>query len=331
MEAYSFPRKLTNSLGAPRRLTACNTVLWVTLSNVPLISTDAICSSRHLDLDNDQNKRKQWIINSGNKDLQNLDAKAKRIFCEKHFEDKYLRKQFNRTTLHPMAVLKKYDDKEDYQNAAVVLEFQAKNSTKEYILDERDVEKLKEDFVIDVVQTEKNYVEVSRITANESCELVNRNIRKPKRDYQIEENEKRTEEIVKLIRLDDNILQTRSTSAKQTNNYVNDNQLLYEIQKEQLKYSETSEASTQTNSIQSVDQSAQTKENKILGIEIGCQTVQLTEKPYVKAKDLSPSTDDEDSYFCLNVIKELMKRLPPEKKSEAKLHMMSYLYKLEHS
>lgn len=53
---------------------------------------------------NDLDRRNTWIHNSGNKELESLPLSAKRIICEKHFDEKYLRRQFNRTTLHPSAV-----------------------------------------------------------------------------------------------------------------------------------------------------------------------------------------------------------------------------------
>lgn len=45
-----------------------------------------------------------WIQNSGNKELENLPLKTKRVICEHHFDDKYLRRQFHRTTLRKDAV-----------------------------------------------------------------------------------------------------------------------------------------------------------------------------------------------------------------------------------
>lgn len=63
------------------------------------------CSSlTFFTLPNDPDRRKSWIHNSGNKELESLPLSARRIICEKHFDEKYLRRQFNRTTLHPSAV-----------------------------------------------------------------------------------------------------------------------------------------------------------------------------------------------------------------------------------
>lgn len=63
-------------------------------------------------LPTDPKRREQWIKNSGpnNKKLQNLTEKSKRLFCEAHFDDKYLRRQFHRATLHPSAVPFKYGE-----------------------------------------------------------------------------------------------------------------------------------------------------------------------------------------------------------------------------
>lgn len=63
-------------------------------------------------LPSDAKRREEWIKNAGpdNEKLQNLTDKSKRIFCDKHFEEKYMRRQFNRVTLHPSAVPLMYED-----------------------------------------------------------------------------------------------------------------------------------------------------------------------------------------------------------------------------
>lgn len=58
-------------------------------------------------LPKDQARRDIWVANSGNRRLMVDYLKNKnlrRIFCEKHFGDKYKKHQFNRTTLKSEAV-----------------------------------------------------------------------------------------------------------------------------------------------------------------------------------------------------------------------------------
>lgn len=49
-------------------------------------------------------QRRKWIVNSGNERLFNISHQASRFFCEKHFLEKDLRRQFHRTTLSRDAV-----------------------------------------------------------------------------------------------------------------------------------------------------------------------------------------------------------------------------------
>lgn len=56
-------------------------------------------------------RRDIWIENSGNEELRNVPLKVRKYFCESHFDPKYIRKQFTRTTLSRDAVPYKYEDK----------------------------------------------------------------------------------------------------------------------------------------------------------------------------------------------------------------------------
>lgn len=49
------------------------------------------------------NRRQQWLERSGNADKY-TEHYERKVFCRKHFEPKYLRKQFNRITLRRDAV-----------------------------------------------------------------------------------------------------------------------------------------------------------------------------------------------------------------------------------
>lgn len=57
-------------------------------------------------LPKDEIRRSQWIENSGNDTLRNCsnNINSRRFFCEKHFEAKYLRRQFTRTILRRDAI-----------------------------------------------------------------------------------------------------------------------------------------------------------------------------------------------------------------------------------
>lgn len=49
-------------------------------------------------------RRQVWIENSGNEKLKNIEPTVRKVFCEDHFDPKYLRKQFQRTILRREAV-----------------------------------------------------------------------------------------------------------------------------------------------------------------------------------------------------------------------------------
>ncbi|XP_038113976.1 uncharacterized protein LOC6039102 isoform X2 [Culex quinquefasciatus] len=55
-------------------------------------------------LPKDEPRRRKWLQLSGNEDVQNLPASARRLVCENHFEERYVRRQFHRTTLARDAV-----------------------------------------------------------------------------------------------------------------------------------------------------------------------------------------------------------------------------------
>ncbi|XP_039445708.1 uncharacterized protein LOC120425303 [Culex pipiens pallens] len=55
-------------------------------------------------LPKDEPRRGKWLQLSGNEDVQNLPASARRLVCENHFEERYVRRQFHRTTLARDAV-----------------------------------------------------------------------------------------------------------------------------------------------------------------------------------------------------------------------------------
>ncbi|XP_017473872.1 PREDICTED: uncharacterized protein LOC108364628 [Rhagoletis zephyria] len=63
------------------------------------------CSSlTFFQLPNDEPRRTQWILNSGNKQLQNLKANQQRYFCEYHFNKNDIKPHFYRKLLYKYAV-----------------------------------------------------------------------------------------------------------------------------------------------------------------------------------------------------------------------------------
>lgn len=90
---------------------------------------------------------------------------------------------------------------------------------------------------------------------------------------------------------------------------------------------------TQTECVTTDDKFVQSDTEKASLIDATTQTESIPEECVTK-KSESPGNskiDDEDSYFCVKVIAEAMKRLSPTKKAKAKLHMISYMFELEQS
>lgn len=67
-------------------------------------------SSVHFCQNNSPHDRRRsiWIQCSGNQELENLPITRKRVICENHFDEKYLRRQFHRTTLRRDAIPMEY-------------------------------------------------------------------------------------------------------------------------------------------------------------------------------------------------------------------------------
>lgn len=57
------------------------------------------CFDRPID-----DRRSIWIANSGNEQLKDINTNLRKVFCEDHFDPKYLRRQFNRTILRKDAI-----------------------------------------------------------------------------------------------------------------------------------------------------------------------------------------------------------------------------------
>lgn len=55
-------------------------------------------------------RREVWIKNSGNDKLHGINPTLRRLFCEDHFDPKYMRCQFNRTILRRDAVPNPFDE-----------------------------------------------------------------------------------------------------------------------------------------------------------------------------------------------------------------------------
>lgn len=255
-------------------------------------------------LPTDAARRTQWIINSGNPDLLQISATSKRFFCEKHFDPKFFRRQFNRTTLHPSAVPKKFDCEENIISEDENLSQSGSQITE---IVEMNVEADEEKLVND--EKEEKLKKVSPVILNKSYKRslpLNNESPKPKR-----------------VVLEPKLINGVYTFFPISNTKSPEKVVLSENQPvEILNVPEI------TNQVETNDESTQITP-EVTSIET--QTDPLIETTQTSTVKVPPKIEDEDSYFCVKVIAEAMKRLTPEQKAKAKLHMITYLFELEHT
>ncbi|XP_055640568.1 uncharacterized protein LOC129777979 [Toxorhynchites rutilus septentrionalis] len=65
------------------------------------------------------NRRGIWLALSGNEDVEDLPLNSRRAVCEIHFSEKYLRRQFQRTTLSRDAIPLNFNIRKDTPRVAV--------------------------------------------------------------------------------------------------------------------------------------------------------------------------------------------------------------------
>lgn len=278
-------------------------------------------------LPTDPKRREEWIRNSGpdNKKLQDLDEKSKRFFCDKHFDEKYMRRQFHRVTLHPSAVPLKYGE-ESKSQVVVECPNMSQDKNNEMISEEDDevntnLSQVQEVFVLNVVKndsTEQPLKMKDHSTQKLSPKILNKDAKSTikKRRFLMP-----PKGLVKKLKTVDGQFESQLDES-----YIND------VNKHEVKVIKMSESSSQTDLVEMNDKSVQIEPEKTSSNDATTQTDLVAEENKSEKPETSvPKIDDEDSYFCVKVIAEAMKRLSPEKKAEAKLHMISYMFGLENS
>ncbi|XP_063707899.1 uncharacterized protein LOC134836649 [Culicoides brevitarsis] len=281
-------------------------------------------------------RRKIWIENAGpnNPKLQNLDEKAKRIFCEAHFEEKYMRRQFNRTTLHPTAVPIKYGSTEP-GNEEMLTEDESEETNQNFVLIEKfdeneanitiegpeDANKSQEETILgpyDDPETRKSPV------------LPRKSIKRGLDEANSEPETSNRLKLKKVKLVGGQFLLPKLHLIPEK--FTEEPPIEEESAVSPLKSTSSSQTDQKTTEL--VDKSVQVSPEEVLYCEEATQTDPVPEEKVTKVPETeatSSKIEDEDVYFLVKVIGEAMKRLPPEKKGEAKLHMISYMFNLEHN
>lgn len=285
----------------------------------------AHCQITFFNLPTDPKRREEWIRNSGSDNicLQNLNEKSKRVFCEKHFDEKYKRRQFHRVTLHPTAVPIKYGEETGNQKENSVVP-EIISFVEDIGLEEEP--QVQEVFVLNVVQYSQPQIMEGAPVESESLQhhpvILNKDAQSRKRAIPVTyHTSDGVSKGVKKLRAALERINVEDTNS------VNESQV-------KVQAASMTARSCQTESTEMYDKSVQVSPEKPSSTEAATQTDQIPEVTNAEKSENTkpaPKIDDEDSYFCVKVIAEAMKRLSPKKKAEAKLHMISYMFGLEHS
>ncbi|KAL1398404.1 hypothetical protein pipiens_008997 [Culex pipiens pipiens] len=106
-------------------------------------------------LPKDEPRRRKWLQLSGNEDVQNLPASARRLVCENHFEERYVRRQFHRTTLARDAV--PMDHRMRKGDSSVIQIDEALDETNDTIKEEEAPATDKEEILLTLAIEEADY------------------------------------------------------------------------------------------------------------------------------------------------------------------------------
>lgn len=287
-------------------------------------------------LPTDPKRREEWIRNCGpdNKKLQDLDEKSKRFLCDKHFDEKYMRRQFHRVTLHPSAVPLKYGEQSKTQTV-IECPNMSQDMKNEMISEEDDevntnLNQVQELFVLNVVRNDSSEQPLKikdHSTQKLSPKILNKNAKSAtkKRRYLMPPRG-----LVKKLKIVDGQFVSQINESSLINDVNNEHDST--LNEQEVKVIEMSEGSSQTDLVEMNEKSVQIEPEMTPSNDATTQTDQVAEENKTEKPETSvPKIDDEDSYFCVKVIAEAMKRLSPKKKAEAKLHMISYMFGLENS
>lgn len=244
-------------------------------------------------------QREQWITNSGNPDIKNLAPNTVRHFCEEHFHEKDIRRQFHRATLARDAVPL------PYESQFLVTSSSGLNSTGS----------------IDFVETAtdpSSDVMVVRMELNESKESENQY-----EIYEIDEEDLSavTSPPLKRKRLSDKFETVVEESGEPVTEIV-----------EPIAIGDLTEHAVQATPAACAGKGIQTDPETKHLVDSATNTEPLDAESEPKEKSnqskIAPKLD-EDEYFCLNVLCGLLKKIPQAKKTEAKMNLLTLMYKAD--
>ncbi|KAJ6647405.1 hypothetical protein Bhyg_02627 [Pseudolycoriella hygida] len=260
-------------------------------------------------------RRRTWIENSGNTELADLSATARRVVCEKHFSANFMRKQFHRTILSRDAVPEKYTGALN-DSFVEPITIQSDNSNNSSLPDQVEciVTEYEEDAEQDPNDYDENYVseEEDEVPEIETVECYD--------DYETKDNNiKNLEQIRREVTA---VLDRRPfSSCFQEVEIVTENRGKRKkndvvVPAKILKKMENT----------SVDVPGQRIQGDSLSSDIKVSSSSS------KTDDRSVEShiiNDEDKYFGLTIVG-ILQRIAPQKKAFAKVNILRYLTELEY-
>ncbi|CAD7080154.1 unnamed protein product [Hermetia illucens] len=235
-------------------------------------------------------RREIWIANSGNPSLANLKTTTHKQFCEKHFDPKYLRRNFTRTLLRKDAVPYKYDERKDTSKSLYVRE-------RQFTVDEKESDTALQSSVEDECIISSNLIEDDEIIYQESEDqtYVEDIQFKPENLQEYTHFSELLDENTDFITsIDENPVEQLEDRISETEEHIND--IIQPSSSTQCQESTADRDSpTQTLPVQ---------------------------------KTVSNEDYDEDRHFALSLLG-YFKHLPPRTKAIAKLKILQYLTELE--
>ncbi|XP_055304624.1 uncharacterized protein LOC129569612 [Sitodiplosis mosellana] len=271
-------------------------------------------------------RREIWIKNSGNERLKNLDASLRRVFCEYHFDPKYLRRQFNRTILRRDAIPYPYTESPASQEIEYI-EMAESEEEPEQCQSEPIESSNEQNEVVIVLKKSPNIQMLQRKSSNVSQIKPNLDKRIMNLKKELERKpakEEKDEEIDFIVLEEISQEATENTEEPVENEEVEPNA----SKKMRLEMEQTAHGPNESSQPEKVEEIAIQKPavQKITNVQL---PVARKSTDGIVSSSETVDANNEETYFALSLVG-ILKRLPPHKRAIAKCHILSYLTELEY-
>ncbi|XP_031628417.1 PH domain-containing protein DDB_G0275795-like [Contarinia nasturtii] len=295
-------------------------------------------SKTFFNLPNDE-RRDIWIKNSGNERLKDVPSSSRRVFCEDHFDPKYLRRQFNRALLRKEAIPYPYGSAPPTQEPdSVEIEYIEMGESEE---EEQEQEQEQEQSQTESIKSSDEVVVLlnQMVKFRERTQLQFKQSPK-KRTIENDANTKPEEKEAEKMILNDlkrkpieNLLQSLEDADDEINYILLEDKSQDSIEPEDNEPNTSKKIRIEIEQNQSNGISQEEKVDKIVqksGTPIKpAVIVARNNVDGVVSSSETVDRNNEETYFALSLVG-ILKRLPPHKRAIAKCHILSYLTELEY-